>query len=231
MTDDIEENRRQNLAKLVVKVGSQAALAQKCRVAKQQISGVLTGKKRFGERAARKIEVAVGLKLGDLDKKAADLEIPPQSPPSSDVNGTLVLPAVEKITALEIRKEYALIAQPKTSKIRTIEFDGEWLFEQQINTNAPKALKLLSVPSDNMEPEILKGASVVVDISQHVLNANGIYVVAYSGSFFIHRVQVLPGGRFMFLSDNPRYQPFTVDRLDGIVVVGRCVLVNDTHGI
>lgn len=226
MPDDVEAQRRENLARLVDAVGSQAALARRCGVSKQQISSVLSGHKKFGERAARKVEKSLALAPGSLD----DAGQTPLLPVVSSGSNEPIVPKSERITALEVRKEYALAEPIKVSKIRLIEFDGEWLYEQKIDTAEPNALRLMSVSSDSMEPEILKGATVVIDVSQRQLLANGIFAMAYSGAIFIHRVQVLPGNKYLLLSDNPRYQPVTLDKLDGIVIIGRVVLINNTHG-
>lgn len=225
MSTDYQSIRRKNLALLADQTGGRAALARRCGKTTQQISGMLQGQKGFGERIARDIEQKLGLTPGtlDLDTMPADVcstaDVLPMKPPLA-----------ERITALEARKEYALAEPLKVSKIRLIEFDGEWLYEQKIDTMEPAALRLMSVSSDSMEPEILKGSTVVIDVSQRSLLANGIFAMAYSGAIFVHRVQVLPGNKYLFMSDNPRYQSLTIDSLDGIFIIGRVVLINNTHG-
>lgn len=223
MSTDIADRRRSNLDKVAQKIGGRAVLAKKCGKSIQQISGMLTGAKSFGERIARNIEASLGIPPGTLDAECPDIQIEKKWDSSK--------PEATRITALEVRKEYALISPPKTSKIRLMELDGEWLYEQPIDTSTPDELKLLSMPGDNMEPEILKGASVVVDLRQREFNMNGIFAVAYSGSIFVHRVQVQPGGKFVLWSDNKKYEPIRLDNLDGIFIIGRCILVNNPHGI
>lgn len=225
MPNDYPSIRRKNLALLAEQTGGRAALARRCGKTTQQISGMLQGQKGFGERIARDIEQKLGLEAGTLDQETMVASVC-----TSGEALPMRPPLAERITALEARKEYALAEPLKVSKIRVIEFDGEWLYEQQIDTAEPAALRLMSVPSDSMEPVILKGSTVVIDVSQRSLLANGIFAIAYSGSIFIHRVQVLPGHKYVFMSDNPRYQALNLDSLDGVIVVGRVVLINNTHG-
>ena len=90
---------------------------------------------------------------------------------------------------------------------------------------------LFSAPSDNMEPEILQGGSVVVDISQNTFTANGIYAMTYQGSAFIYRIQMNPDGSVYFLSDNPKYEKMVVKDTSNIVIVGRCVGCCNTHSL
>ena len=136
-----------------------------------------------------------------------------------------------RITALEVRKEYNLARIKELSKIRLMECKEDWLYEQALSTSQPKALKLLTAPSDNMEPEILQGGSVVVDISQDTFTANGIYAMTYQGSAFIYRVQLNPDGTVYFLSDNPKYEKMVVKDTSNIVIVGRCVGCCNTHSL
>ena len=66
---DIGEIRRRNLAQAVNEFGSQSAAAEKAGVTVQYLNALLVGStKAFGERSARKLESAFGLKPGQLDQ-------------------------------------------------------------------------------------------------------------------------------------------------------------------
>lgn len=225
MNDATVSLRRENLATLAAQYGGRAALARKTGKKLQAICGMLDGQKSFGERIARDIEATLGLKMGALDEPG--MVVPAGTAAEVVDAGTDYL----SLTALEPSKEYPLINYQNLSKIRLIEMQGDWLYEQPVATSNPDALRLMSAPSDNMEPLIKQGATVVVDTAQRSLTRNGMFAMAYSGSLFIHRVQIHPGNRYVLLSDNPQYQPIVLDNLNDIFVIGRCILLQTTQGI
>jgi transcriptional regulator with XRE-family HTH domain len=67
MTD--RDVRRRRLNDLVSEFGSQQALADRLEVEQNYISQLLRGKKAFGEKTARKIEIRTGKPPGWLDEE------------------------------------------------------------------------------------------------------------------------------------------------------------------
>ena len=65
---DIGDIRRRNLTQAVNEFESQSAAAERAGVTVQYLNGLLGGSKAFGERSARKLEIAFGLKPGALDR-------------------------------------------------------------------------------------------------------------------------------------------------------------------
>lgn len=219
MSEDVAEIRRANLRQIAESVGGRAALARKTGKTLSHICGMLNGDKSLGPTVARDIENKLNMPPMSLDQKEMDRKM---------VIGSL---GYVRITALEVRKEYNLLRIQELSKIRLMECKEDWLYEQSLSTSQPNALKLFTAPSDNMEPEILQGGSVVVDISQDSFTANGIYAMTYQGSAFIYRVQLNPDGTVYLLSDNPKYQQMIIKDLSNIVIVGRCVGCCNTHSL
>ena len=224
--DEMTERRRANLRRLSDEAGGVSAIARAANKSIQQISAMLLGSKSFGPRVARDLEARLGLPERSLDAPAPNFVLPAGTAEKIDPT-----PGYVRITALEVRKEYNLMRIKELSKIRLMECKEDWLYEQSLSTSQPKALKLLTAPSDNMEPEILQGGSVVVDISQDSFTANGIYAMTYQGSAFIYRVQLNPDGTAYFLSDNPKYEKMVVKDLSNIVIVGRCIGCCNTHSL
>lgn len=224
--DEMTERRRANLRRLSDEAGGVSAIARAANKSIQQISAMLLGSKSFGPRVARDLEARLGLPERSLDAPSPNFVLPPEAAEKIDHT-----PGYVRITALEVRKEYNLMRIKELSKIRLMECKEDWLYEQALSTSQPKALKLFTAPSDNMEPEILQGGSVVIDISQNAFTANGIYAMTYQGSAFIYRIQLNPDGTVYFLSDNPRYEKMVVKDTSNIVIVGRCVGCCNTHSL
>mgnify|MGYP002678736793 CR=1 FL=1 len=223
MAEDIAEIRRTNLRRIADEIGGRAALARRTGKTLSHICGMLNGDKSLGPTVARDIETKLNMPPMSLDQPDSDFVAEPTKVPEPT--------GYVRITALEVRKEYNLMRIQELSKIRLMECKEDWLYEQSLSTSQPKALKLLTAPSDNMEPEILQGGSVVVDISQNTFTANGIYAMTYQGSAFIYRIQMNPDGTVYFLSDNPKYEKMVVKDTSNIVIVGRCVGCCNTHSL
>lgn len=65
---EINQIRRQNLTRVVNEFSSNEAAAKRAGVSGQYLGALLVPGKAFGERSARRLEVAFGLKPGDLDR-------------------------------------------------------------------------------------------------------------------------------------------------------------------
>ena len=84
---------------------------------------------------------------------------------------------------------------------------------------------MLKVDGDSMEPSLRTGELVMVDRSASGRGiAPGIWVFSVRGALSIKRLQALPSGQFRVLSDNPAYEPYTVDpAADPFQLIGRVV--------
>ena len=69
---DMNEERRRNLRRLVDQYDTQVEMAKVLGITPQTLSGVLTGRKPFGEKFARSLEKALKLNLGWLDRNGGD---------------------------------------------------------------------------------------------------------------------------------------------------------------
>lgn len=84
---------------------------------------------------------------------------------------------------------------------------------------------ILKVDGDSMEPALRHGEHVMVDRSAAARGlASGVWVFSVRGALSIKRLQALPSGQFRVLSDNPAYEPYTVDpAADPFQLIGRVV--------
>lgn len=108
--------------------------------------------------------------------------------------------------------------------VKMIRVEEEWLRKNAVGSYDRRYLHVITASGDSMNPTIESGDFVIVDSSQKRVTRDGIYVLEYSGSVFIKRVQIFPGDHASILSDNPRYKPYDIDDLDQLHVIGRCIL-------
>lgn len=116
---------------------------------------------------------------------------------------------------------------PQTARFMVV--TPEWLGRYAGSANR-NSLALFPCVGDSMAPTIGDGDLAIIDSSQTRIVGDAIYALSYSGSFFIKRVQVLPG-KIIVKSDNPGYSPFEVSGpdLDNIKVLGRVYVVMNIH--
>lgn len=89
----------------------------------------------------------------------------------------------------------------------------------------PDNLKALYVKGDSMEPYLVDGDTVVIDIEDTQPKDGQVYAVCFDDEWYIKRIFKVPGGGLMLHSDNPRYREIEVspERGDLIRIFGRVV--------
>jgi hypothetical protein len=84
---------------------------------------------------------------------------------------------------------------------------------------------------DDMAPLINPGAAVFFDMFDTRTDANGTYVLDYSGQMLVRHIEVLLGRDLVLRCENMRYAPISVPRpLPGLKIMGKVKLVfNPVH--
>ena len=102
-----------------------------------------------------------------------------------------------------------------------VAFDRQWL-RSKLGSN-PSKLTLVTVSGDSMSPTLMDGDTIFVDRQVDELR-DGIYVFQMNGDLLVKRLQKLPGSMVSVISDNPKFQTFTINMHDcdnQISIVGR----------
>lgn len=94
-----------------------------------------------------------------------------------------------------------------------------------IGKRSSDGIYLATVPTDSMEPTILKNDIVFIDTNINHYNGDGIYAFSKNGSLFIKRFQKLVKGGYKIISDNTRYAPeeMTDNEVDTTIFVGKFI--------
>lgn len=93
---------------------------------------------------------------------------------------------------------------------KMLAFRREWIATDL--RASPDALVLIYVDGDSMEPTLSDGDVVMVDRLQVEVRSDSIYVFTQDGALLIKRLQRLPAGRFLVISDNERFSRYELDR-------------------
>lgn len=101
-------------------------------------------------------------------------------------------------------------------------FRRDWLAERGLEA---AKLAAITAKGDSMEPTIPAGALLLLDLRAADLGAalpDGIYVLHVDGLLSVKRLQRVPDGSWLVISDNPLYKEWPV-RAAGLRIVGRVV--------
>lgn len=114
---------------------------------------------------------------------------------------------------------YAELAESKGF----VPFKREWL--DGLHRGALSSLRVVRGEGDSMQPTILDGDLVLIDMAQNSIMAQDrIWAVFWGDLGMIKRVRRTPGGTFQLLSDNPAISP--VEAVDGEMhVLGRVIWI------
>lgn len=89
----------------------------------------------------------------------------------------------------------------------------------------PKNVRVIQAKGDSMEPTIRSGDLLLLDLSQALDTDNAVYVLNVNGRVMVKRLQFKFDGTVKVLSDNPKYEPETVQpsSVELFRLVGRVV--------
>jgi phage repressor protein C with HTH and peptisase S24 domain len=88
-----------------------------------------------------------------------------------------------------------------------IAFRRDWIKKK----GNPENMSLIKVSGDSMQPTLLSGDIALVDHGHNYLDLQGgIYAIAVDGEIMIKRVQPIPGGKILVISDNKQYTPLEI---------------------
>lgn len=93
--------------------------------------------------------------------------------------------------------------------------------EHQFNPN----MKVLKQNGDSMAPTIKHGDTLFVDSNIKTLNEGDIFVFQFADVYSAKRVQLVPGGNIMLVSDNSNFHPvnMTNGSLNKNMIMGKLV--------
>jgi hypothetical protein len=207
------EVRRDNLRRIVLEKfdGNRASFSRAAGVQPNQVNLILTDnvehQRNLGEALARKMESSLGIQPGWFDAPRPTngapvitvkaLEVPPQL--------ANIFRCDEVATQMDLYQSYFSHLVGKITAVENISFTC-------VNTR-------------DMEPELMMGDTVMVDVAAQAITADGVYVLMRGGDAFLRRVtKQMIGGWVISVPGRPS-DTVTVETLKGIKAAGRLVIV------
>jgi len=101
-------------------------------------------------------------------------------------------------------------------------FRKDWLSKK----GKARAMVLMDIFGNSMEPELKEGDTVLIDQSQKAVLAGAIYAVGFDDTIFVKRLEKRPK-ELVLLSENERYpmMRFRDDEMDNVRIIGKVIWV------
>lgn len=197
------------------------ALAKKVNVSQQAINYVLNGKTRSPKNILE-IATALGvnahwLKTGEGSPEANVFAFTSEK----DDDHTL---RVDLLDAELAAHSSGIINLEYPDVISSIFFTHEGV-KRILGRTTTDGVYMFKVPTDSMAPTITQNDIVFIDTNVKEYIGEGVYSFNLNGETYIKRLQRLPTGVIMALSDNPLYHPFeiTEDLFDTAEIIGKFI--------
>lgn len=212
---DKYEKRRLALIKLIAKVGGQAKLADKLEVNPSYISRMIyeegkSGKKRIGEDMVEKLNYIFDNWLNDDAELNNNLQNEYLINQYNDVKGAMG-------TGLVLRGE--------TGKITGWKVTPEWISKNVPANTGSKNLAIVTGFGDSMRGMFNSGDPLLVDTGIKSLDYDGVYFFRIGDEGFIKTLQRIPGDGIRVISENKKYETWTINSNMDFEVFGRVLKV------
>ena len=215
----VAATRRINLIAWMDKNGlSKSDLAGRLGVGRAYVSLLFNPERFFGEKAARSMELKLNMPTGYLDSdQSKPMAVEEWSTPAD-------LPA--DVFALVPRVAVALAAGNGTvvdipQDLPPLAFRRDWIQRKLVTSR--NNLRTMEVKGDSMEPYLLDGDTVLIDMGQQDIKDSEVYALRYGSELRVKRLSRRFDGGLLIRSDNPKYadEVLTAADLEHTSVLGR----------
>lgn len=240
----VKEIRRQNLADLVKKYGSQAALARKIEKGSGYVWQLLQGPDKgggdIGDKVARDIEKKLGMPMNCMDsplQQVRKLSIVPYTP-IKEIDGEDGVDGDHEAMIEEV--EIPLSAGPgcavdfvETGNFR-IPFQKKWLRKWGAK---PENVKLFRVDGYSMERLLFDGDRVAVDTANKELKSGHVYAFLLNGETKIKHLFKSHDGGIKIVCENQNKNLFPDEHIpaeevnDVFIMIGRVIDKSGSGGL
>lgn len=164
---------------------------------------------------ANALQTSVEYLLHGKEEKGVKTSVSPNLPQPISTDDTIRIERIDMAGACG----NGAVASDWPSLINSIEFPADAV-RRLFAGRDTRGLRLVDTFGDSMEPTIPELSAILIDTRTDSFVGDGIYFFAYAGELYTKRLQKTPAG-LIALSDNPLYQPFTIDEDDRFRIIGK----------
>lgn len=215
---DKYEKRRLALIRLVAKVGGQAKLADKLEVNPSYVSRMLyeegkVAKKRIGEDMVEKLDQLYDgwLENSENNKK--------QNYGNSDEF------TINQYHDVRGAMGNGLVLRGESGQITGWKVTTEWISKNVPSNTGSKNLAIVTGFGDSMRGMFNSGDPLLVDTGIKSLDYDGVYFFRVGDEGFIKTLQRIPGDGIRVISENKKYETWTINADMDFEVFGRVLKV------
>jgi len=210
--------RRARLAEIIRELGSATLLASEIGTPKSHISAMLSGKRGVGDDLAGKIERRYLKPEGWFDSVAGELTSPTMAISyAKNTTGELVIPQFD--TGGSMGRGLLLRDQP--GLIQAWSVNQEWVNKNVKSHTGVANLCIVTGFGDSMKGMYNPGDPLLVDSGVKSVDYDAVYFFRVADEGFIKRLQRIPGEGLRVLSENAKYESWTIKPDMDFEVFGR----------
>ena len=222
---------------------TQAEFASQLSISSSYVSDIEKGKAKPSESVIREIVNAFGVNRKWLETGEGNLWVQSEPPkPINDNNERALAAKMEALAQKDflehcddllpenfVKIPFYPVETPDSQLIECKRIDDFLCFRaawiQNVLGRSVRNLGLVTVNGDNMEPTLADGDVVMVDLTDQAPLKDSLYVLYYSGSLSVKRIQCMLDGTVAIKSDNKAYkmETLSVERVSHLLVFGRVV--------
>lgn len=193
-----------------------------------QASDLISGKAPFGEKVARSIESAANLPENWLDSLDNDHSVEMSTNSESMFNGKnrrkarpdeLVIPQFNAGGAMG----GGLVLRDQPGVIQSWHVNQEWVQKNIKSNTGASNLCIVTGFGDSMKGMFNSGDPLVIDTGIKAVDFDAVYFFRVADEGFIKRLQRIPGEGVRVLSENKKYDSWTIKSGMDFEVFGRVV--------
>jgi len=211
---DKYEKRRLALIRLVAKVGGQAKLADKLEVNPSYVSRMLyeegkAAKKRIGEDMVEKLDHLYEGWLDDVENNKKQ----------NDFNSDEF--TINQYHDVRGAMGQGLVLRGESGQITGWKVTREWLSKNVPANTGNNNLTIVTGFGDSMCGMYNSGDPLIVDVGVKTLEFDGVYFFRVGEEGFIKTLQRIPGEGIRVISENKKYETWTITKEMDFEVLGR----------
>lgn len=194
---------------------SMADLARRIGSGRAYVSLLFREDRHFGEKAARSIEIKLHLPKGYLDATSHQ----PTSVTAWDKPDDLDADVFALVPRVEVSLSAgngALVDHEQP--LPPLAFRRDWLQRKGVTSRA--SLRVCSVKGRSMEPALMDGDVVLIDLGQTSIQDGEIYAIRYGDEIKIKRLFKTLDGGIKLHSDNAEFPPEVVRPSHSFGIIG-----------
>lgn len=132
-------------------------------------------------------------------------------PPMSELTGY----SSTTVTVTTLQPSAGINIPDHTNEVLdTVKVSREWITRTYPTVKNLSNLAIFSCKGDSMEPTFTQEDTLLATRGYQQFEEDGIYIFTYHGQLLVKRIQNLPGKGYYVISDNPAYQPYTIELQD-----------------